>query len=258
MSTIRRAPRRTKYAVIDNDTIRDERLTWKARGLLVYLLSLPDDWTVQQSDLVARAPDGRTVVRAALRELEQAGYLWREKRRGAHGHWIVESVVYERPDEGRKPPLDEGRFTTAENRPVSNTHLDEVPIANASRSRARSPRDDIFDALVDTFGPARGSRAAWYAKVAGELIKDWQATAEQVRERAEVLAAKDWPDAGPGALVKHWPDLDPAKPTRPRDRQAAARQQALDRVFGKEGDGERPGGQGALDAPSELADVRDE
>lgn len=84
--------------MIDQDSIQDESLSWKARGLLSYLLSMPDDWTVQISHLKKQAPDGRDSVRSAIQELEKAGYIDRERDRqsdGTFGGW--EYVVYERP-----------------------------------------------------------------------------------------------------------------------------------------------------------------
>lgn len=131
---IERAPHDRDYTVIANDALRDERLSWKARGLLAYLLTKPDDWTVMQAELEAAGPDGRSAVRAGLAELERHGYLERERtvarvdgqtvttletslwetpgggnRRSAHRG--AETGLYEVPIQklrgGRKPPLGE-------------------------------------------------------------------------------------------------------------------------------------------------------
>ncbi|WP_242604609.1 replication protein [Legionella fairfieldensis] len=55
--------------------MNDESLSWGAKGLHAYLLSLPDNWKVRVSDLKERARNGRDAVRGLLGELKQAGYI---------------------------------------------------------------------------------------------------------------------------------------------------------------------------------------
>lgn len=96
MSTIRVA-KRTRYTTIDQRTIRDDRLSFRARGILVWLLDHPDDWSAR-ADVIARAgTEGRDAVRSALQELEFCGYLVRDRRRDALGRWHSEIWVYEQP-----------------------------------------------------------------------------------------------------------------------------------------------------------------
>lgn len=95
---IRTSKRENPYVMIDKYGLNDERLSWKAKGLLAYLLSKPDDWQVYESDLIKRASDGRDSVRTGLRELEKFGYLSRRQIRGENGSFgHMEYIVYERP-----------------------------------------------------------------------------------------------------------------------------------------------------------------
>lgn len=90
--------RANSYAVIDSFFLSDVRLSWKAKGLLAYLLSKPDNWRVYVSDLVKRSRDGRDSVYSALRELEEAGYIERRRIKDEKGRIAgIETVVYERP-----------------------------------------------------------------------------------------------------------------------------------------------------------------
>jgi len=74
MPIIRR-PRHEHYVRLDYDTIRDRRLSWKARGLLAYLLSLPDDWDISFQELMTQSPhDKATALRSAFKELLATGY----------------------------------------------------------------------------------------------------------------------------------------------------------------------------------------
>ena len=93
-----RSPRPSgNFTVLHNATIRDPRLSWKARGILVYLLSLPDNWRTSAEDLARHAPDGRDSIRAGLRELETWGYLRRVKQRDDTGRVRTITTVYDRP-----------------------------------------------------------------------------------------------------------------------------------------------------------------
>src|SRR5690625_4276659 len=88
------------FVMVDKYGINDDRLSWKAKGILVYLLSKPDDWTVIVADLIKRAKDGRDSVRSGLKELEEFGYLVKFQHRGEAGRFgEYEYIVYERPVE---------------------------------------------------------------------------------------------------------------------------------------------------------------
>ena len=68
------------YTVIGNEAAQDSSLSWKAKGLLVYLLSLPRDWNIRLSELARHATDGIDSTRKAMDELLNAGYIQRGAR----------------------------------------------------------------------------------------------------------------------------------------------------------------------------------
>jgi hypothetical protein len=107
-----RSPRpATGWTTFDNRTLRDKRLSFRARGLLCYLLSFPDNWTVN-SEIIARdTSEGRDAIRTALKDLEAAGYVVRTKERSGAGHIMTVTTVFDRPVAGlgdsewiRRPP----------------------------------------------------------------------------------------------------------------------------------------------------------
>lgn len=80
-ATIIREEVRDRYTVVRNETIEDETLSFRALGLLVYILSKPDNWKTHVSHLAStrkgEKSEGREAVRAALTELEKEGYVTR-------------------------------------------------------------------------------------------------------------------------------------------------------------------------------------
>lgn len=68
------------YTVIGNAAAQDSQISWKAKGLLVYLLSLPKDWNIRISELAAHATDGYDSTKRAMDELLVAGYIQRGSR----------------------------------------------------------------------------------------------------------------------------------------------------------------------------------
>ncbi|HAU1718454.1 TPA: replication protein [Legionella pneumophila] len=75
MAVLRIHKKQQNFVILDKTCLNDHTLSWGAKGLHAYLISLPDDWRVQVSDLQKRARNGRDAVRGLLSELEQAGYI---------------------------------------------------------------------------------------------------------------------------------------------------------------------------------------
>lgn len=90
---ILRNPNKEKFTVIGNFALRDGNLSLKARGLLVTMISLPDNWHFSEAGLCAILPkDGQSSIRSGLKELEQYGYLTRTRTRDGSGK--VSDVVW--------------------------------------------------------------------------------------------------------------------------------------------------------------------
>lgn len=115
-----------KFAQIPNAWLRDSRLSWKARGLLVYLMSHAENWSTTIGQLVDAAPDGRASVMAGLNELRDATYLIVDHSRGEKGRFEVDYLIVEPVDGVRKSNPVTGsenrHLTGSENRhPNKNT-----------------------------------------------------------------------------------------------------------------------------------------
>ena len=101
MSTFR-VNKNVNYTVMSNHHLQDKRLSLKAKGLLSYMLSLPDDWDYSLKGLTTGCRDGIDSVRSAVHELEDGGYLCRSKVRDARGRIIDYNYeVFELPQKER-------------------------------------------------------------------------------------------------------------------------------------------------------------
>ena len=88
---------KNRYTVVDNNILKNKQLSLKARGLLVTLLSLPDNWEFSENGLEEIFNDGITTIRSSLKELEKNGYLKRNKLRNEKGQFNCEWNIYETP-----------------------------------------------------------------------------------------------------------------------------------------------------------------
>ena len=93
-----RVEKNKNYTVMANYHLRDKRLSFRARGLLSTILSLPDDWDYSVKGLVTLAKDGFDSVKTTLKELEETGYLVRKRDRNYHGQLTkMIYTIYEEP-----------------------------------------------------------------------------------------------------------------------------------------------------------------
>jgi hypothetical protein len=98
--TINRIHKTGHFVQIPNATLRDERLSFKARGVLAYILSHVDGWRADANDIADASTDGRTAVLSALKELEDKGYRKVARRQDDKGRWVTDVHWFETPAEG--------------------------------------------------------------------------------------------------------------------------------------------------------------
>lgn len=100
------------FTQIPNQWLRDNRLTFKARGLLALLLSHSEGWSLSISSLAQNNLEGKHAIGEAIHELENYGYL---KRRQVNENGRFGEVVWETCD---PEPLTD--FPPTDNPPLKN------------------------------------------------------------------------------------------------------------------------------------------
>lgn len=144
------------YTVMSNHHLRNTELSLKAKGLLSLMLSLPDNWDYTTKGLACICKDGVDSICAAVRELEEHGYVIRERVRGANGQLgSIEYTILEQPAEPSperenpvqvKPILEnpvlgkpEQEIPAQSNKDKSNTVLSITEQSNPIRSNPPAP-----------------------------------------------------------------------------------------------------------------------
>ncbi len=160
------------YTVIGNEAAQDSSLSWKARGLLVYLLSLPRDWNIRLSELARHATDGIDSTRKAMDELLNAGYIQRgariRKPDGKLGDYVylVTGVRDDLP-ELEKPTLEK---PTLEKPTQENPTLQNKEITKETKNKRNTEDISAFESwwsdwrMKVTRNPGRKAKAKEHFK----------------------------------------------------------------------------------------------
>ena len=136
------------YTVMSNHHLRNAGLSLKSKGLLSMMLSLPEDWNYTTRGLAKICKEGTDSIGSALKELERAGYIVRNRLRDSKGKIVdVEYVIYETPH-----PPDTGQ--PCEDEPDTACPDTENP-------------DMDMDLLVDVFDVCSGIVATAAGSIGG-------------------------------------------------------------------------------------------
>lgn len=131
MATVRVRKKCRNYTQLENELLDDARLSYKALGLLVFMLRQPDDWEFTLEWLSRQHKDGLSAVRSTMGELEAAGYVVRgDQQRDAGKFAGADFIVCEDP-----------RDTACENRTRSACENQTRPACeNQTRSHIENQR----------------------------------------------------------------------------------------------------------------------
>jgi len=121
MSTFR-ALHKKKYFCMSNALAQNNSLSLRARGLMAFFLSLPDDWEVSTAHLCSIMKEGREQIQTIIRELIDAGYIYRWKEFQGKDQYII-SEISKTKEEFNKSLQRNGFSVRLESNPIGNPHL---------------------------------------------------------------------------------------------------------------------------------------
>lgn len=167
-----------RFFLFSRETAQNTSLSYEALGVLAYLLSKPDDWTVRVSDLQKRAHGkkahyGRGAIAAIMQELRTAGYAELKPIRDAKTgivsgteYWIYETPrpaeTTEQPDFRRsEKPTVEKPAPIEDTDSLQETEKDSAPKNGAGATSQKKtatpkPRDEYFDVIADVWQTTAG------------------------------------------------------------------------------------------------------
>lgn len=191
MSTVRRGPvAADNFTIVSNAIIRDARLSLKARGLGVWLLSHSHGWKLSIRSIATQVGAGAEAVQSGLKELEDAGYLVRDQQTGEHGKFAgveyrITDVpagqtasgfpVHGSPADGEP---DDRETDTHKKTNSEEDQVEEPPAADASGAPKPVLYSEAFEAAWKQYGRKGAKRAAW---------AEWQRAIQ--RASVEVITA---------------------------------------------------------------------
>lgn len=203
------------YVVVNRRPIDNPALSFKAKGILTYLLSRPDGWEVSVTDLVKHGTDGAAAIRTGLKELRAAGHMHYTQSRhaGRITGWLIE--VYEVPtmnatnlddtDATAESALDaelspdnenryvanqpDGDFQQVENQDIENrtqvlstlSNTDPKQYHDDEQIPAIVKLDEDYGTITTAWEHLHGVLTQPDALFLGELLDDWRAHCAQLR-----------------------------------------------------------------------------
>lgn len=192
------------YTVVNNYAINDKRMSLKAMGMLVKMLSLPDYWDFSEAGLVAIVKDGQSAVRSGLKELEELGYLVRRRVKDESGRFTdCEWEIYETP-QVENPNMDTARLEIADNKLLKEettkqeTTKEYAPLAKKPAKHRYGEYGNVL--LTDDE----------LAKLKAEFPNDWQSRIERL---SEYMASTGKSYRNHLATIRNW-----ARREKPKDR----------------------------------------
>lgn len=138
--------RKDNFTILDNTCIRDDRISWKAKGVHTYLMSLPDDWKIHISEIVNHSSDGKAALYSAIQMLEEYGYIKKIRNRRKDGcfentvYQVFESPEAKDVDAGVHPLTD---FPDVDNPDMENPVLDNRTLLTTNKLNTDKQRTEL-------------------------------------------------------------------------------------------------------------------
>ncbi len=155
------------YTVMSNYHLKDNSLSLKSKGLLSMMLSLPDEWNYTTRGLAAICKEGVDSIGTALKELEKAGYIQRNRLRDDKGKITdTEYVIFERPHIQPHTEQPQTALPHTEKPHTENPYMDKPNTAlpctenpaqlNTNQLKTNELNNDL--SIIDTSNPIQSNQ----------------------------------------------------------------------------------------------------
>ncbi|MCG1427661.1 conserved phage C-terminal domain-containing protein [Staphylococcus epidermidis] len=170
MATFRTIKESGDFVTVHKAFVFDNELSAKAKGILLYFLSRPDNWQIYTSEVVKHMNDGQKSINSGIQELIKSKYVHRIQKRTDNGVFNgYEYLVYEKPTEmpfsenglsangfsengkteNRKGQTTNNNSTNNDSTNIDSTYIDENIL---SGNPTAYPYKDVIDYLNQQTG----------------------------------------------------------------------------------------------------------
>lgn len=200
-----------RYTTINNDAARDPELSYRAKGLLLFLLSHTSGRYITSKQIMDAATEGRDAIRKAMRELEDAGYVSQiERHKQADGTFtMTRNLSDTRLKRGFSGALDSTQDSAdfqATKEEQKNTNIDLLldlentgpkdlplePVRKPSPKPVDRTDHQVTTTAWESYKQRTGRSPVWsfpgVRKIVGQILKDGSATADEL---VQVMAGMD-------------------------------------------------------------------
>lgn len=183
----------SNFTQISNHILNDNNLSLKAKGLIAFMLSKPDKWKFSIEAIATQCKEGVSVVKAAVKELQQNKYLKIcpvKNKKGVIQRWEYYLSHYPVND---FPHVDYPHVGFPH---VDSPHVDNRPTSNTIRSNTEkkkerippSPREGI-GGLVYQIKDARPEFAGMNDMAIENALKNAEAEGHDIQKNAQEFIA---------------------------------------------------------------------
>lgn len=114
---VKRERTKNPYSLIPNELVQNDDMTWAARGLMCYILSMPDDWVFYKTEVMKHGEKKRDAFNKTWMELQSFGYITKEYIRDKNGRYTSETKTFKGND-GIERDVTFGIIWTIHEQPV--------------------------------------------------------------------------------------------------------------------------------------------
>lgn len=146
MTTLRSQHKNGHFVILCKSFLQDKTLSLKAKGLLAYLLSLPDDWKIYINELTVHSTDGTQATRSAIKELIKSGYITFVRKRNVSGTFSQGEYIISEDAKLNLEPCPQVAKPQMENPSVvtdtllrNNTNKDKIKTTTTNTTAKQEP-----------------------------------------------------------------------------------------------------------------------
>ena len=133
------------YFIASKYYVEDENISWKAKGIMSYLFSKPDDWQIYQTQLEKVSKDGKASVRSTINELIDNGYMTRQSRRKSNGDFDgYDYTLHEYPTNDGVRKMEDAKMEDAK------MEIAKMEIAKSDTTNNNSTNNDLTNNDINT------------------------------------------------------------------------------------------------------------